>query len=70
MLREVGATLNNRSFVVLAISGMFMNVSLGLKTALVRTGKFRPETLELNDAVPDVVLSSVAQLPGWLEQPR
>ena len=34
MLREVGATLNNRSFVVLAISGMFMNVSLGLKTAL------------------------------------
>jgi len=34
MLREVGATLNNRSFVVLTISGMFMNVSLGLKTAL------------------------------------
>jgi HAD superfamily hydrolase (TIGR01458 family) len=43
---------------------------LGLKTALVRTGKFRPETFELNDAVPDVVLSSVAQLPGWLEQAR
>jgi HAD superfamily hydrolase (TIGR01458 family) len=43
---------------------------MGLKTALVRTGKFRPETLELNDAVPDVVLSSVAQLPGWLEQAR
>ena len=41
---------------------------MGLKTALVRTGKFRPDTLELNDAVPDVVLSSVAQLPGWLEQ--
>ncbi len=41
---------------------------LGLKTALVRTGKFRPDTLELTDAVPDVVLSSVAQLPGWLEQ--
>ena len=41
---------------------------MGLKTALVRTGKFRPETLELNDAVPDVVLSSVAQLPGWLER--
>jgi Na+/melibiose symporter-like transporter len=34
MLREVGATLNNRSFVVLTISGMFMNVSLGLKHAL------------------------------------
>lgn len=34
MLKEVAATLNNRSFVVLTISGMFMNVSLGLKTAL------------------------------------
>ena len=34
MLREVGATLNNRSFVALTISGMFMNVSLGLKQAL------------------------------------
>lgn len=34
MLKEVGATLNNRSFVVLTISGMFMNVSLGLKGAL------------------------------------
>ncbi|WP_374656407.1 MFS transporter [Phenylobacterium sp.] len=34
MLREVGATLNNRSFVALTVSGMFMNVSLGLKTAL------------------------------------
>jgi HAD superfamily hydrolase (TIGR01458 family) len=41
---------------------------MGLKTALVRTGKFRPDTLELNNAVPDVVLSSVAQLPGWLDQ--
>ncbi|HJU46508.1 MAG TPA: HAD-IIA family hydrolase [Gaiellaceae bacterium] len=41
---------------------------MGLKTALVRTGKFRPDTLELNDAVPDVVLSSVAQLPGWLDR--
>ncbi|MFN3512870.1 MAG: MFS transporter [Phenylobacterium sp.] len=34
MLREVAATLNNRSFVVLTVSGMFMNVSLGLKHAL------------------------------------
>jgi Na+/melibiose symporter-like transporter len=34
MVREVAATLNNRSFVALTISGMFMNVSLGLKTAL------------------------------------
>jgi len=43
---------------------------LGLKTALVRTGKFRPDALELNAAVPDVVLSSVAGLPAWLEQSR
>ena len=34
MVKEVAATLNNRSFVALTISGMFMNVSLGLKTAL------------------------------------
>ena len=34
MLGEVASTLNNRSFVALTISGMFMNVSLGLKTAL------------------------------------
>lgn len=34
MIKEVAATLNNRSFVALTISGMFMNVSLGLKTAL------------------------------------
>jgi ribonucleotide monophosphatase NagD (HAD superfamily) len=34
---------------------------------LVRTGKFRPDTLDRSDAVPDVVLSSVAQLPDWLE---
>jgi HAD superfamily hydrolase (TIGR01458 family) len=40
----------------------------GMHTVLVRTGKFRPDTLERSDAVPDVVLSSVAQLPEWLEQ--
>jgi GPH family glycoside/pentoside/hexuronide:cation symporter len=34
MIKEVAATLNNRSFVALTISGMFMNVSLGLKGAL------------------------------------
>lgn len=34
MVKEVAATLNNRSFVALTISGMFMNVSLGLKGAL------------------------------------
>jgi HAD superfamily hydrolase (TIGR01458 family) len=42
--------------------------AFGMRTALVRTGKFRPETLETSDVVPDVVLSSVAQLPDWLER--
>jgi HAD superfamily hydrolase (TIGR01458 family) len=40
----------------------------GLRTALVRTGKFRPEQLERTTAPPDVVLSSVAELPPWLEE--
>ncbi|HEY7379856.1 MAG TPA: TIGR01458 family HAD-type hydrolase [Gaiella sp.] len=40
----------------------------GMRTVLVRTGKFRPDTLDRSDTVPDVVLSSVAQLPEWLER--
>ena len=36
----------------------------GMRTVLVRTGKFRPEALERSDVVPDMVLSSIAQLPG------
>ena len=40
----------------------------GMRTALVRTGKFRPDTLERLDVTPDVVLSSIADLPGWLER--
>ena len=44
--------------------------AFGMRTALVRTGKFRPEELEGSDVVPDVVLSSVAQLPDWLERSR
>jgi HAD superfamily hydrolase (TIGR01458 family) len=39
----------------------------GLRTALVRTGKFRPDALELSTATPDALLSSVADLPDWLE---
>ncbi len=42
--------------------------AFGMRTALVRTGKFRPETLERSTTVPDVVLSSVAGLPDWIEQ--
>jgi HAD superfamily hydrolase (TIGR01458 family) len=40
----------------------------GMRTALVRTGKFRPDTLERLDVTPDVVLSSIADLPDWLER--
>jgi len=40
----------------------------GMRTALVRTGKFRPETLELADPSPDIVVSSVAQFPALLEE--
>ena len=42
--------------------------AFGMRTALVRTGKFRPETLEGSGVVPEIVLSSVAQLPDWLER--
>ena len=35
---------------------------------LVRTGKFRPETLELAEASPDMVVSSLAQFPALLEE--
>src|SRR5262245_56707844 len=40
----------------------------GMKTALVRTGKFRPETLEAAEASPDIVVSSLAHFPALLEQ--
>jgi HAD superfamily hydrolase (TIGR01458 family) len=42
--------------------------AFGMRTALVRTGKFRPESLERSAVVPDVVLSSVALFPDWLER--
>ena len=40
----------------------------GLKTVLVRTGKFRPEQLERSTVVPDAVVSSIAFLPDWLDR--
>lgn len=40
----------------------------GMRTALVRTGKFRPETLERADPGPDIVVSSLGQFPSLLEQ--
>jgi HAD superfamily hydrolase (TIGR01458 family) len=39
----------------------------GMRTVLVRTGKFRPDEVEASGVVPDGILSSVAQLPDWLE---
>jgi phospholysine phosphohistidine inorganic pyrophosphate phosphatase len=39
----------------------------GLKTALVRTGKFRPDDVERGTVRPDVILSSSADFPDWLE---
>jgi HAD superfamily hydrolase (TIGR01458 family) len=40
----------------------------GMKTALVRTGKFRPETLEVADTAPDIVVSSLGHFPPLLEE--
>jgi HAD superfamily hydrolase (TIGR01458 family) len=42
--------------------------SFGMRTALVRTGKFRPETLETSGLVPEIVLISLAHFPEWLER--
>ncbi len=40
----------------------------GMKTVLLRTGKFRPETLEHSSAIPDAVLSSIAHFPDWIDR--
>jgi HAD superfamily hydrolase (TIGR01458 family) len=40
----------------------------GMKTILVRTGKFRPDEVERSRVQPDAIVSSIAQLPEWLEQ--
>jgi HAD superfamily hydrolase (TIGR01458 family) len=40
----------------------------GLRTVLVRTGKFRPDEVERSSVQPDGIVSSIAQLPDWLEQ--
>ena len=42
----------------------------GMRTVLVRTGKFRPDDLEHTSIVPDGIVSSIAQLPDWLEENR
>jgi ribonucleotide monophosphatase NagD (HAD superfamily) len=38
-----------------------------MKTVLVRTGKFRPDVVEAGRVRPDGIISSIAQLPEWLE---
>src|SRR6266487_1185650 len=40
----------------------------GMKTVLVRTGKFRPDVVEASRTRPDGIISSIAQLPDWLEE--
>jgi HAD superfamily hydrolase (TIGR01458 family) len=40
---------------------------LGMKTVLVRTGKFRPDAVESSGVMPDGIVSSIAQLPEWIE---
>jgi HAD superfamily hydrolase (TIGR01458 family) len=42
--------------------------AFGLRTVLVRTGKFRPDSLERSLVSPDAIVNSIAQLPDWLER--
>jgi ribonucleotide monophosphatase NagD (HAD superfamily) len=41
---------------------------VGMHAVLVRTGKFRPDEVEIAKAQPDGIVSSIADLPGWLER--
>jgi ribonucleotide monophosphatase NagD (HAD superfamily) len=41
---------------------------LGMRGVLVRTGKFRRESLEAADPTPDAVIDSIADLPGLLAE--
>ena len=41
---------------------------VGMRTVLVRTGKFRPDDVESSHVEPDGIVSSIAQLPDWLER--
>ncbi|HEY6017014.1 MAG TPA: TIGR01458 family HAD-type hydrolase [Gaiellaceae bacterium] len=40
----------------------------GLRTILVRTGKFRPDDVEGAGVRPDAIVNSIANLPEWLEK--
>jgi HAD superfamily hydrolase (TIGR01458 family) len=39
----------------------------GLRTVLVRTGKFRPDAVEESRIRPDGIITSIAALPNWIE---
>ena len=39
----------------------------GLKTLLVRTGKFRPDEVERSGLMPDGIVSSIAHVPTWID---
>jgi HAD superfamily hydrolase (TIGR01458 family) len=41
---------------------------LGMRTVLVRTGKFRPDVVERSGVMPDAIVSSIAHLPEWIER--
>jgi HAD superfamily hydrolase (TIGR01458 family) len=41
---------------------------LSMRTVLVRTGKFRPDEVEAVGTRPDGIVSSIAQLPEWVEE--
>jgi|SRR5579872_3562703 len=40
----------------------------GMRTVLVRTGKFRPDAVEASGVRPDAIVSSIAFLPDWLDE--
>jgi ribonucleotide monophosphatase NagD (HAD superfamily) len=41
----------------------------GLRAVLVRTGKFREETLAAAEVQPDGILESIAEVPAFLREP-
>jgi HAD superfamily hydrolase (TIGR01458 family) len=41
--------------------------SQGMRTVLVRTGKFRPDDVERSRSRPDAIISSIANLPEYLD---
>ncbi len=42
--------------------------ALAMRAVLVRTGKFREDSLAASEHKPDAVLDSIADLPAWLAE--